>query len=127
METHENRDALAARVRGALAAETTTERRMFGGVAFLVGGNMLCCASGKGLMVRVGREREAEALARPHASLCLGTGRPMSGFIMVDPAGVATDAAVAGWLALARSYVDALPAKAKAEAKAPRRPARSKA
>jgi hypothetical protein len=112
---------LAARVRAALAADLFTEQRMFGGVAFLLGGNMLCCASRKGLMVRVGRQAEAAALNRPFAAPCLGTGRPMPGFLMVDPPGLATEADLDGWIDLARAYVSALPPKdARAKAANPR-------
>jgi hypothetical protein len=118
----DEREALAARVRAALVAETTTEQRMFGGVAFMLGGNMLCCASAKGLMVRVGREREPQALARPFAAPCQGTGRPMPGFVMVEPTGLADDAALGDWLALARAYVDTLPAKGTAAAARSARP-----
>jgi hypothetical protein len=102
---------LAARVRGALCAELVTEQRMFGGIAFLLGGNMLCCASRKGLMVRIARDREPEALTRPFAGPCLGTGRPMAGFIMVEPPGVVGDDDLAEWLDMARAYVTTLPAK----------------
>jgi hypothetical protein len=113
----DERDILAARVRAALANELTSERRMFGGVAFMLGGNMLCCASRRGLMVRVGREQEPAALKRPHAAPCLGTGRPMAGFLMVDPAGVAEDTHLSEWLDLARAYVTSLPAKGEAKSR----------
>jgi hypothetical protein len=104
-------EALAARVRALLAEEPMSEQRMFGGVAFLLNGNMLCCAGRRGLMVRIGRDAEPEALSQPFAAPCLGTGRPMAGFIMVDPAGLATDASLLHWLGLARDYVGSLPAK----------------
>ena len=84
---------------------------MFGGITFLVNGNMLCSASRHGLMVRVGREAEPEALARPFARPCLGAGRRMAGFIMVEPRGIATDARLAEWVAMACGYVEALPRK----------------
>ena len=118
MDAKAEADALAARVRAALAADVFTEQRMFGGVAFLLGGNMLCCAGRKGLMLRVGREAEAAALSRPFAAPCLGTGRPMPGFIMVDPPGLAADADLEGWVDLAKAYVLALPAKSVGKAKA---------
>jgi hypothetical protein len=111
-------DALAARVRASLAVDLFTEQRMFGGVAFLLGGNMLCCASRKGLMVRVGREAEAAALSRPFAAPCLGAGRPMPGFIMVEPRGLASDAQLDGWVDLAKAYVLALPPKSAGKARA---------
>jgi hypothetical protein len=76
---------LAERIRAELQAEHVTEKRMFGGITFLLNGNMLCCASKQGLMVRVGKEAEAAALSQPLARPCLGTGRRMAGFIMVEP------------------------------------------
>jgi hypothetical protein len=128
MEANPELHALAARVRAALAADLFTEQRMFGGIAFLLGGNMLCCASRKGLMVRVGRDAEPTALARPFAAPCLGTGRPMPGFIMVDPTGLVADADLDGWVGLAKAYVLALPPKLAGKGKAASpKPRRSKA
>ena len=85
---------------------------MFGGITFLHQGNMLCCASRKGLMVRVGREAEPLALKSPSARRCDGGGREMVGFVLVDATGFKTDTELARWLDLARAYVEALPAKA---------------
>lgn len=102
---------LAERVRAMLAPLAITERRMFGGITFMLNGNMLCCASQKGLMVRVGKTAEPTALANPHAQPCLGAGRPMAGFIMIEPKGFAQDRELRDWLALAKDYVHALPAK----------------
>lgn len=62
-------------------------------------------------MVRVGRDAEPRALARPGASRCTGTGRPMAGFIMVEPERVNTDEELARWLDTALAYVSTLPAK----------------
>jgi TfoX/Sxy family transcriptional regulator of competence genes len=116
MQEREDGQRLADRIRAALSADPITEQRMFGGITFLMNGNMLCCASRRGLMVRVGKEAEAAALSRPFARPCLGTGRPMAGFIMVDLAGVADPAALSGWLAMAQAHVSRLPPK-KAKAK----------
>lgn len=100
------------RVRGALGRLEPEEKRMFGGTAFMVRGNMLCCFSKKGLMVRVGAAAEPEALARPHARRCEGTGRAMPGFVMVAEPGLAADDDLGAWLAMAHAYVGALPPKA---------------
>lgn len=70
-------ESLADRVQKLLADTRVTTKRMFGGLTFLLNGNMLCCASPKGLMVRVGAATEAGALESPHASPCLGAGRRM--------------------------------------------------
>jgi TfoX/Sxy family transcriptional regulator of competence genes len=100
---------LADRVREVLPAECVTAKRMFGGITFLLNGNMLCCASKQGLMVRVGKDAEPQALSRPFASRCLGAGRPMAGFIMVEHEGIANSATLQEWLKMARHYVEALP------------------
>jgi len=104
---------LAARVDGALPDGLASQKRMFGGITFLVKGNMLCCAARKGLMVRVGAEAEAKALESPHAAPCLGAGRRMAGFIMIEPEGLTRDAELKRWLSLARTYVETLPPKLK--------------
>lgn len=62
-------------------------------------------------MVRVGATAEHEALSRPHARRCRGTGREMPGFVLVDPEGLGAEQELAEWLAMARRYVDALPPK----------------
>ncbi len=67
---------------------------MFGGLCFLVNGNMVCGVNKDGLMVRVGPERYEEALAQPHAGVMDVTGRTMKGFVRVDPAGSRTQKAV---------------------------------
>jgi TfoX/Sxy family transcriptional regulator of competence genes len=102
---------LAERIRGQLPTGDISERRMFGGITFLMNGNMLCCASKRGLMVRVGKEAEAAALTERFAQPCLGTGRRMAGFIMVERAGIAESAALTRWLEMARAYVSKLPPK----------------
>jgi TfoX/Sxy family transcriptional regulator of competence genes len=84
---------------------------MFGGITFLLDGNMLCCASRKGLMVRVGAAAESRALESPHASPCLGAGRRMPGFLIIEPSGLATESDLARWIRLARAYVETLPPK----------------
>jgi hypothetical protein len=104
-------EILAERVRERLQGQAVTAKRMFGGLTFMLNGNMLCCVSAKGLMVRVGPANEAEALQKAHAAPCLGTGRPMAGFIMISPEGVAADSSLDGWLDLARAYVTTRPTK----------------
>lgn len=107
-----DREILAARIRDLLPPGNIEEKRMFGGMVFMTNGNMLCCASRQGLMVRVGAAAEPEALAHPHARRCCGTGREMPGFVLVDPEGVGTGQDLAEWLAMAWRYVEALPPKA---------------
>lgn len=100
---------IAKRVRRALVGSgVITEQRMFGGIGFLLDGHLLCHASQKGLMVRVGREREAEALVSPHAARCARKSGSMPGFVQIKPDGFRNSRDLAKWLALARAYVGTL-------------------
>jgi TfoX/Sxy family transcriptional regulator of competence genes len=86
-----------------------TEKRMFGGVCFLLRGHMLCATGRNGFMFRVGKEQHSQALTRGAAPVVLG-GRGFQGFVWVDPA--ACDArALQGWIVRAEDYVSALPPK----------------
>jgi TfoX/Sxy family transcriptional regulator of competence genes len=111
MMTANDVQALADRVEAVVPNDKLTSRRMFGGITFLLHGNMLCCASRKGLMVRVGAMAEPQALQSPYASPCLGAGRAMPGFILIEPAGLASERDLAHWVALAHAYVEKLPPK----------------
>lgn len=105
-------DELAASVRRALAgAASLGEVKMFGGIGFMLNGNMVAAASRRGLLVRVGRERQDEALARRGARQMEMKGRLMDGYIYVDPPAL-TDDAVVAWLRLAVAFVQTLPPKA---------------
>lgn len=116
-------ESLVRRVRSALlrhGARAPREIRMFGGVCFTVGGHMCCGVAGRELMVRVGPDAHAAALARPHARPMDFTGRPLRGFVFVGPAGTARPAQLARWIGLALSFADTLPPKR------PRPPGRSR-
>ena len=83
-------EGLAARVRALLASRAdVSERKMFGGLTFMVGGNMRCGVNGDELIVRLDPGREDDALASPHARPMDLTGRRMRGFITVRPDGLA--------------------------------------
>ena len=104
-------EALAGRLRRAFAGRRNiVEKKMFGGVCFLLKGNMLCGVGTDKFMFRVGREQDAAALARPGAKPMDITGRVMMGFVWVDPA--RCDARALGrWIAMAQGCVGELPAK----------------
>ena len=105
-------EGLAQRIREMLGTARVTEKKMFGGVCFLLRGNMLCGTGQEKFMFRVGKDQDAEALARKGAKPMDITGRIMQGFIWVDPA--SCDARVLKrWLAMAGAYVGKLPAKEK--------------
>jgi TfoX/Sxy family transcriptional regulator of competence genes len=105
-------EELVASVRSALA-ETgeVREVRMFGGVGFMLRGNLVAAASRRGLLLRVGKDRQPEALGRPGARPMVMNGRTMAGYIYVDPPAL-KGRAVRAWLPLAVAFVQTLPAKA---------------
>ena len=104
-------EQLAARVRTLLADRTdVTERKMFGGLTFMVAGNMCCGVNGNELIVRLDPDREDEALARPHARPMDFTGRPMRGFITVQPDGLNGDR-LNRWVEEAFVRAESLPPK----------------
>jgi TfoX/Sxy family transcriptional regulator of competence genes len=105
-------EQLAERIRTVLRARPgVTERRMFGGIAFMIGGNMACGVIRDDLMVRVGPDAHEEALARPHAREMDFVGRPMRGMVYVAPAGVAEDAELARWVEAGAGFAASLPPK----------------
>jgi TfoX/Sxy family transcriptional regulator of competence genes len=106
---------LADRIRELIAGERRlTERRMFGGLAFLIGGNMAIAASGQGgILVRVDPEKADALVARTAATTAVMRGRPMHGWLRVDPEHVRTKRQLATWVDRATSYARSLPAKRK--------------
>ncbi len=107
------RDELAERIRAALPIGLhTIEKRMFGGIAFMLDGNMLVCPLKDGsLMVRVGKKGMADALKKSGAGPMDMRGRPVTGFVLVSGDAVEDDEALAGWIAMAHAFVKTLPAK----------------
>ncbi|MFG3346203.1 TfoX/Sxy family protein [Streptomyces sp. NPDC048018] len=105
-------EGLAERVRTCLARDAAvTERRMFGGIAFLCAGNMAVGVTGDDLMVRVGPDAAEDALARPGARPADMAGRPMRGWVVVTAVAVAEDAALAEWVGRGRAFAAGLPPK----------------
>ncbi len=104
---------LANRLRELLAPEDAiTERKMFGGLAFLLSGNMSVSASGRGgLLARIDPAETDAALERPHAALMSVGGRVMEGWIRVAPDGIATKRELAAWVKRSLAYVRTLPPK----------------
>ena len=92
-------EKLADRIRTVLQdRDDVVEKKMFGGLAFMVAGSMACGIVGDDLMARVGRDRYEAALARPHARIMDFTGRPLRGFILVGAAGVRTGPSLKRWV-----------------------------
>jgi len=104
---------LANRIRELIAGDPdVTEKKMFGGLAFLVGGNMAVAASGQGgLMVRVDPGDTDDLLGRPHARPFEMRGRAMDGWLRVDAEGVRTKCQLEPWVARGMAYARSLPAK----------------
>jgi len=102
-------EKLAERIRTVLARHSgVTERKMFGGIAFMLNGHM-CCGIAKGdLMLRVGPEEYETILAKPHVRPMDFTGRPLTGMVYVDVAGVRSDAALRRWIEHAVAFARTL-------------------
>lgn len=106
-------EELAQRVREQLAVrDDVTEKAMFGGLAFLVRGNMAVTVSSHGgLMVRLGQEGADAALARPHTRPLVMSGRPLRGWIRVGPEGLRTKRQLTPWVKRGTEFAATLPAK----------------
>jgi TfoX/Sxy family transcriptional regulator of competence genes len=103
---------LAARVRKLIGARrSVAEREQFGGIAFLVNGNVACGIIGDDLLVRVGPERHDEAMKSGDARPFSLTGRPSKGWILVRAGGLRSAPALKRWVELGVSFAKSLPAK----------------
>jgi TfoX/Sxy family transcriptional regulator of competence genes len=103
-------DDIAARVRTALSgAGAIREVKMFGGIGFMLNGNLVTAASKRGVLVRVGKEGYRNALRRPGARPMVMRGRAMEGYVYVDPP--LTDRGLKEWAELALAFVRTLPPK----------------
>jgi len=113
------REAYPERVRA-------VEKKMFGGIAFMVSGHMSCGVVGDTLMVRVGPAQYEQALKKPHARKMDFTGKPLNGFVYVAPAGFESDGDLASWVRLSMNFVSTLPPKSESKPRAARQSARGK-
>jgi TfoX/Sxy family transcriptional regulator of competence genes len=105
-------ESLAYRVRDVLVGQRgITEKKMFGGVAFLLYGNMCIGVWQTSLIVRLGLEQAAMALKEPNVAEFDVTGRPMRGWVMVEAEGLETDEQLRGWIERAIEFVETLPRK----------------
>jgi len=105
-------EALAERVREALTGRAeVSERKMFGGIAFMVAGNMAVGIVGEDLMVRLGPDDAERALAEPHVRPMDFTGRPMKNMVFVGPQGTASDENLAAWVDAGADFASSLPPK----------------
>jgi TfoX/Sxy family transcriptional regulator of competence genes len=105
-------ESLGLRIQKLLTGRPGLEqKKMFGGVGFLLNGNMACGVHKDFLIVRVGANNYQAALAQPHAGVFDMTGRPMTGWIKVTPPGFDNEAALATWVELGWGFALSLPPK----------------
>jgi len=106
-------EELAERIRERVAGEPTlTEKKMFGGLAFLIGGNMAVAASGQGgILVRVDPEESDQLVSSTPAEPMEMRGRQMAGWLRVDTTDVQSDDELSAWVDRGVSYASSLPAK----------------
>ncbi len=105
-------EELADRIRISLDGHSgVIERKMFGGIAFMIHGNMCCGVVNDDLMVRVGPDSHEASLALPHARPMDFTGRPMKGMVFVGPDGINDDGALSEWIDRGVTFAQSLPKK----------------
>jgi TfoX/Sxy family transcriptional regulator of competence genes len=107
-------EKLAERIRLIMGEDSSlTERKMFGGLAFLYKSHMFVGVSGNKLMARVGKENYEESLSHKHVRLMDFTGKPMPGYVYIEAPGIKSDKQLTFWLELCKNFVSNLPAKPK--------------
>lgn len=105
-------EGLAERLREALQSRRgISEKKMFGGLAFMSRGYMLVGITGDILMARIGPEYYQQALSRPHVRVMDFTGKPMKGYVFVDPPGFESDSDLSDWVQRCHRFVQSLPPK----------------
>jgi hypothetical protein len=105
-------EQLAGRIRQEMdQIPGVAEKKMFGGIGFMVNGNMACGAHSRDMIVRVGSQKHALALARPHARPFDLTGKAMEGWIFVGPGGFESDRDLKEWIRMGVEFARSLPAK----------------
>ena len=104
---------LAERIRAEVQGLPIVEKKMFGGVGYMLNGNMACGILGTDLIVRVGLDDYARLLGQPHVKVfTMKNGpRPMKGWLMVEPAGCKTEKQLSHWIKLGVEFASALPSK----------------
>jgi TfoX/Sxy family transcriptional regulator of competence genes len=102
---------LAERIRSQLDGIPVVEKKMFGGVGFLLNGNMACGVNKDDLIVRVNPEKHIALLKKPHAKPFDLTGKPMKGWLLVEANGVKTDKQLSAWIKESIEFASTLPVK----------------
>ena len=105
-------EVLAERIRDVLGHRADKEeKKMFGGLCFMLSNHMCCGIIGNTLMARVGPENYGDLLGKNHAKEMDFTGKSMKGMVYVDPPGIEDDSDLAEWLKVCTNFVDSLPPK----------------
>ena len=105
-------EGLAERLREALQSQRgISEKKMFGGLAFMSRGYMFIGITGDVLMARIGPDHYEQALSRPHVRVMDFTGKPMKGYVFVDPPGFESDSDLSDWVQRCHSFARSLPTK----------------
>jgi TfoX/Sxy family transcriptional regulator of competence genes len=105
-------EVLASRIRDLLSGtDGLAEKRMFGGIAFLLNGNMCCGVHGDDVILRVDPDSAEDALREPHVRIFDMTGRPMKGWLLVGSEAVASDDQLRSWVEMGVDFAGSLPAK----------------
>ena len=105
-------EALAQRIRAALSdVHELTEKKMFGGISFLLQGHLACGVSANSLMVRIGPGGAAAALTQPAVRPLDMAGRPMKGWVLVEPDGLQSEQDLQGWVEQGVAFARSLPPK----------------
>jgi TfoX/Sxy family transcriptional regulator of competence genes len=102
---------LAERIRAELGEIPVAEKKMFGGVGFLIGGNMACGVHKESMIVRIDPGKQDKLLKKPGAKIFDITGKPMKGWLMVDPEGCKTKKQLSSWVKEGFEFALALPPK----------------
>lgn len=102
---------LAERIRSKLDKTPFIEKKMFGGVGFLLNGNMACGVNKANLIVRIDPEKQNALLKKPHAKPFDLTGKPMKGWLVVEAEGVKTEKQLSAWVKEGVEFASTLPAK----------------
>jgi TfoX/Sxy family transcriptional regulator of competence genes len=107
-------EGLAHRIREHLPDKSDVkERKMFGGLCFMVSGHMCCGIIENKLMARIGPDHYESCLKKKYVSEMDFTGKPMKGFLYVDPAGISDDSDLMDWISVCINFIETLPPKNK--------------
>ena len=105
-------EGLAKRLRGLLRGKYDfTEKKMFGGLCFMINGNMFCGVLKDNMIVRVGKEAYEDTLAKPNVHPMDFTGRPLRGFVYIEPEGYSTKQLLLKWIDQGIKFASSLPPK----------------